>query len=263
MKKKGFTLIELLVVIAIIALLAAILFPVFGKARESARKTTCQSNLKQLGLAFNMYLQDWDGIYPHPKYSYTTVYGLSTPASGTYAFGWVYRIYPYVVQNTPAAGSLSYANINKAFICPSAKHADANTYALTTYMMVCRNGTPAAKASTWDANPLQGFANFIYPELMRCESEIPDPAGSALLVESYGDRAAYLNVDADNYGMGNPHLNGTNILFADGHVLWRMFGGTGTGTPAVSYPELGLTQLAGYDYGRHKGNTGMWTLKKD
>lgn len=62
--KKGFTLIELLVVIAIIAILAAILFPVFGKARENARKATCQSNLKQIGAAFQMYLQDWDQTYP-------------------------------------------------------------------------------------------------------------------------------------------------------------------------------------------------------
>ncbi len=60
MKKRGFTLIELLVVIAIIAILAAILFPVFGRAREQARKATCQSNLKQLGLAAFMYVQDWD-----------------------------------------------------------------------------------------------------------------------------------------------------------------------------------------------------------
>src|SRR5688572_25991714 len=62
--KRGFTLIELLVVIAIIAILAAILFPVFAKARESARKATCQSNLKQLGLAFGMYKQDFDERWP-------------------------------------------------------------------------------------------------------------------------------------------------------------------------------------------------------
>lgn len=63
-KKKGFTLIELLVVIAIIALLAAILFPVFGRARENARKATCISNLKQIGSAMMLYLQDWDETYP-------------------------------------------------------------------------------------------------------------------------------------------------------------------------------------------------------
>ena len=64
MKRNGFTLIELLVVIAIIAILAAILFPVFARARESARKTSCLSNLKQIGLASMMYAQDSDGFFP-------------------------------------------------------------------------------------------------------------------------------------------------------------------------------------------------------
>ena len=64
--RKGFTLIELLVVIAIIAILAAILFPVFAQAREAARKTQCVSNVKQLGTATQMYVQDYDGnYYPH------------------------------------------------------------------------------------------------------------------------------------------------------------------------------------------------------
>src|SRR6187549_1106130 len=63
LKRTGFTLIELLVVVAIIAILAAILFPVFAQAREKARATTCTSNLKQLGTAVQMYLQDYDGGY--------------------------------------------------------------------------------------------------------------------------------------------------------------------------------------------------------
>ena len=63
-KGRGFTLIELLVVIAIIAILAAILFPVFAKAREMARKSTCTNNMKQLALSFNMYQNDYDSMYP-------------------------------------------------------------------------------------------------------------------------------------------------------------------------------------------------------
>ena len=63
-RRRGFTLIELLVVIAIIAILAAILFPVFAQARDKARQAACQSNLKQLGNAVSMYLQDYDETYP-------------------------------------------------------------------------------------------------------------------------------------------------------------------------------------------------------
>src|ERR671933_2119510 len=82
----GFTLIELLVVIAIIAILAAILFPVFAKARAKARQATCLSNLKQLGTAFMMYAQDYDETYPMSNY------GLSSGVNRS----WQYLVDPYV-----------------------------------------------------------------------------------------------------------------------------------------------------------------------
>ncbi len=67
--RRAFTLIELLVVIAVIAILAALLFPVFSRARESARKTGCLSNLKQMGLAVTLYLQDYDETYPMNRFA--------------------------------------------------------------------------------------------------------------------------------------------------------------------------------------------------
>ena len=84
----AFTLIELLVVIAIICLLAAILFPVFGRARENARKTSCMSNMKQLALGFIQYSQDFDERMPLGSQPFATNYRMG--------IGWGGQIYPYV-----------------------------------------------------------------------------------------------------------------------------------------------------------------------
>jgi prepilin-type N-terminal cleavage/methylation domain-containing protein len=96
--RPAFTLIELLVVIAIIAILAAILFPVFARARESARRSTCLSNLKQIGTATLMYLQDYDDTYPNGL-----VLAVPGPAAGSFAV---------MYQKTPPLAVVYSGNIN-------------------------------------------------------------------------------------------------------------------------------------------------------
>jgi prepilin-type N-terminal cleavage/methylation domain-containing protein/prepilin-type processing-associated H-X9-DG protein len=99
---RGFTLIELLVVIAIIAILAAILFPVFAKAREKARQASCMSNLKQLGAALTMYTEDYDGTYPRGQF---------WPFDSSHT--WIMVLDPYVkntqVFRCPSAGNDPYS----------------------------------------------------------------------------------------------------------------------------------------------------------
>src|SRR5690606_33473906 len=108
----GFTLIELLVVIAIIALLAAILFPVFARARENARRTSCHSNLKQMGTATMMYIQDYDERYP---------FGYDDRSPGVY--------WPDLLQ--------PYTKSRQLFYCPSsplAKNSALTTNVTTNYL---------------------------------------------------------------------------------------------------------------------------------
>jgi prepilin-type N-terminal cleavage/methylation domain-containing protein len=96
-KRRGFTLIELLVVIAIIAILAAILFPVFAQAREQARKTTCLNHAKQIGIGLAMYRQDWDGGGPFGGWpvSYSGGANVHSPTS-KYHEDWQFTLQPYV-----------------------------------------------------------------------------------------------------------------------------------------------------------------------
>jgi len=106
-KKTGFTLIELLVVIAIIAILAAILFPVFARARENARRASCQSNEKNIALGFKQYIQDNEEVYPT---------AVGTGGAGMFALG------------TSNNGIGEYVKSSAIFICPSDSNTDGTSY---------------------------------------------------------------------------------------------------------------------------------------
>jgi len=214
----GFTLIELLVVIAIIAILAAILFPVFARARESARATTCRSNLKQFGNAMAMYLSDYDQRFPRGGWSG----GIQRSSE------WQNALFPYIKN----AG---------VYMCPS--HPDRQATG--------RGGSGGvATAYVYNNNLANG-------ETPRLETDVNAPADCVALMDGHGDWGAdqrcvtpFSNgqpVTADDswcsewttYGaeadtiagtydwggtLGNKltnlprHNNTNNVLFVDGHV---------------------------------------------
>jgi prepilin-type N-terminal cleavage/methylation domain-containing protein len=131
--KRGFTLIELLVVIAIIAILAAILFPVFAQAKEAAKKTACISNLKQIGTGFKMYMSDSDDMWPLWTNNMNNIVNTATNMGGTFG---IQHMYPSLVQpyikNGVKQTSSSGGDLTDIWACPSVKSrfsSFSNTYA--------------------------------------------------------------------------------------------------------------------------------------
>lgn len=131
-RKTGFTLIELLVVVAIIAILAAILFPVFGRARENARRSSCASNLKQLGLAWQQYNQDYDERTLPMAGSFTGGFVL-TPVAGT-GTHWPTAIDPYLKSR-------------QILVCASARSSVENSYTQNYATMIAFSSYPCPTCS--------------------------------------------------------------------------------------------------------------------
>lgn len=134
-RTRGFTLIELLVVIAIIAILASILFPVFARAKEAAQKSVCESNVQQIALGFQLYLQDWNNTYPYNKLE--TSSGLEDNPGFFGGRYWRWPLVPYVAQslthNPSDPTDDTHSNdVETVFHCPS-DPTPTSTYDSTSY----------------------------------------------------------------------------------------------------------------------------------
>ena len=173
MKRKGFTLIELLVVIAIIAILAAILFPVFARAKAKARQTQCLSNLKQLGVSVKMYQSDWNDCFP-PSASWISWF-VGAPPGGVW-------------NQNPANGRLTpYIRNNEILVCPDWQQDAfgeclANSGSATQYFSYGFNSALAYNHS----NACGGWAAFT-GEGGVSEAKLQSPVGTIVLVDSMFD----------------------------------------------------------------------------
>ena len=248
----AFTLIELLVVIAIIAILAAILFPVFARARENARRASCQSNLKQIGLGVEMYKNDYDGWIPP---SQTCAVGMtgSNCTAGTATVSWPSLVFPYI-KNA------------QVFVCPSADtKVSEQTVVAASYL-----GTTTGAGADGSGNIATIGGPFV-PQLSYSRNLIPTGGWStagftggdkngfvgggttqsineSMLVDASGTIHIFDGMVKTNSGSSlrgiqeelrtdrfpdttssktaARHFDGFNALFADGHVKWRKWGTT-------------------------------------
>jgi len=191
-RRYGFTLIELLIVIAIIAILAAILFPVFARARAKARQVKCLSNQKQLGLALQMYVSDHDGFFPKRE----NVGDWATRG------GWPVALYSYV----------KHAEVYR---CPSDK---------TPYSPAGLRGTPVERVS-YLAN-----SQIVKTAPPRHEAELEDVAALLCLTDANtggeirnGDLNGVGAVGSIHERVEANHSDGLNVLFCDGHAKWLSY----------------------------------------
>jgi prepilin-type processing-associated H-X9-DG protein/prepilin-type N-terminal cleavage/methylation domain-containing protein len=223
----AFTLIELLIVIAIIAILAAILFPVFGRARESARKSSCLSNMKQIGVATMMYTQDYDETMQRghftwhiPIRSYLKNEQLLICPSSNHL-----KPEPRTYTN-PAEADADYEQVTGTFLT-NAKPAADGTRPIRIYGNYARNNevfqiSPRYQKIAGWFNPAQ---EILYAEV-RDGVEDRNLNGTPDDDDYDDDNAPYLEEGGTTWNamfsaLSRRHSEGSNVAYADGHVKWQ------------------------------------------
>jgi len=217
--RKGFTLIELLVVIAIIAILAAILFPVFAQAREKARQTSCASNVRQLGLAFRMYIQDYDEHFPFGGWRPTTAMGND---DGTW--DWQNSIAPYV-KNKGLFRCPSSTDLDEDPSNPQAWAWNRNPVSYLMNNWLARDRNPVSDAAVVEPSTCwmvyDGHSDW---GQLHGTDWMGRPNTTWLMEDTtFGSAASLVTgwLSWQGFTWGLPrHNGGANICYADGHVKY-------------------------------------------
>ncbi len=212
-RRQGFTLIELLVVIAIIAILAAILFPVFGRARENARRTSCQSNLKQIGLGYFQYTQDYDERGPGQ--------GEALDANNVH-MSWDLVLQPYL-KSTQIFQCPS-DSVSATFNVPGYGTNMKRSYRHARYIR--DNNCDGRSSNDQQGRNLAGFAfaskTIMLADSPSCAGNGTDDwwCGSEFVVTDVlaGGNGAHLYDGSATAPVTGRHLDTDNILYMDGHV---------------------------------------------
>jgi prepilin-type N-terminal cleavage/methylation domain-containing protein len=201
MRHKGFTLVELLVVIAIIAVLVALLFPVFFRAREAARKTTCASNVRQLAQAWVMYAQDWDDCTPRAGH---------TPASRTNT-----RAEVPTASATPPCGRLRpYIRSEEIFVCPTQLGWDFST---TNPLLDTHRPRRGSYTSNYDVMDIPMAAIERVSESDRVRGQLQPVDGLYPRLRQLHGRVQQFRVGPDWQGLLSGRLHEAHRLARRGH----------------------------------------------
>lgn len=248
-QNKGFTLIELLVVIAIIAILAAILFPVFAQARESARTISCLSNEKQISLGITQYVQDYDERFPIWQYAVAVPPRTKDPNGGNYAeahMGWDEACQPYI-KNKSLLWCPSVASPGNDYNAGVDKKSDSDWTGSLNYATNCRlvgkytNDSPA------------GLAALSYPAqtILLSENGAQGSEGACRIENNeWGwagtqtDAMAFQTFDPSKRpGPLTRHKGGSNYAFSDGHAKWISSSALGLKTDNTGQPVANVADV--------------------